>query len=132
MGASDIIEGTLKIIAPPDDAHPEAQYAWRVRVALVACSGLGLALIQGVLSLGVLPAVYPGFAKATDLASMVNEIRQNRLANVDGQLLDLRIKHCEAKSPEAKQLYWTKISQGMEEYQRLTGHPYNLPACSDL
>lgn len=130
-----MMEFILRILGglvPDHTADPEVQYRYQLRLGLtVAVTVLGLMAIT-VTAFGVVPAWSQGFAMATDVKQVVNEIRQNRAQTIDNQLLDLRIKHCEAKDDTARQLYWSKIAPLMYEYQTLTGHPYALPACADL
>lgn len=118
-------------LIPTTNHSPQAQFWWRVRVAGVVCTTfMGLVGVT-MAAFGAMPG-FEGFAKAGDLQSVVIEIRRNRAANLDGLILELRIKHCKGASDEARQLYWSKISPLMVEYRILTGQAYVLPACADL
>lgn len=119
-------------LVPDHTADPEVQYRYQLRLGLtVSIIVLWVASVT-VTAFGIVPAWSQGFALATDVKSVVQEIRANRAQTIDNQLLDLRIKHCEAKDDTARQLYWSKIAPLMQEYQELTKRPYPLPACSDL
>lgn len=119
-------------LVPDHTADPEVQYRYQLRLGLtVSVIALWIAAVT-VTAFGIVPAWSQGFALTADVKQVVNEIRQNRAQTVDSQLLDLRIKHCEAKDDTARQLYWSKIAPLMQEYQVLTGRPYPLPACADL
>lgn len=134
----DVIVGLWQSFIPPLHASPEAQYNWRVRVGVFTCLAFtGLCALAAV-SYGLVPQV-DGFAKAGDLNKQVllviNEVRGNRVEQIENELLNLRLKHCaaiKAGSEEAKILYWSKISERMTSYQQLTGRVYQLPQCSDL
>ena len=128
----DIILRFLGGLVPPHTADPEKQYRFLLRVGLTL-STLSLGLIAvTVTAFGWVPAWSQGFAMAIDVKGVVQEIRENRAQSIDNQILELRIKHCKAGTDEARQLYWGKISPLMDEYQRLTGSLYRLPACTDL
>jgi hypothetical protein len=127
----DWIVQIARLLLPPQDHNPRKQFLYQLRVGIVVCfTFMGLVGIT-LAAFGVTP-VFDGFAKSDDLKNVVSEIRQNRTTNVDSQLLELRIKHCDAKSSEAKRLYWSKIEQLLAEYFTLTGRQYQVPACTDL
>ena len=105
-------------------ASPEAQYMYRLRVALVACTAfLGL-LASTALAYGVLPW-FDGFARASD-------VRYIRVHMLDDSLLELRINNCRSPTMEARQEYYRRIVILKDEYFALTHIPYELPSCSDL
>jgi hypothetical protein len=128
----DFIPNMLKWIVPPPDADIAANHNWRWRIAtFTALSFFGVIAITG-LAFGVVPSVFPGFASAVALQDSVSEQRQHWVYQLDKQILDYRIQQCHAGTPEAKQLYFSKMQWLMEEYQRLTRQVYILPACGDL
>jgi len=132
MDATDLIAKGAAALIPPLHSTPEQQYNWRLRIGLSVCflfPALG-AVTAG--AFGLIPGVV-GFARASDLSTVVSEIRQNRTGDLDNRILDLRIKHCDAKSDEAKQLYWAKINALITEWRAITGLPaYQMPDCKDL
>jgi len=132
MGASELISMGISALIPPNEATPEQQYNWRLRIGIAVCLLFPMFVAGVAGAYGLVPGI-AGFARATDLASVVSEIRQNRLGELDNRILDLRIKHCDAKTDEAKQLYWAKINALISEWRALTGLPaYQLPNCTDL
>ena len=136
-----MMESILRILGglvPDHTADPEVQYRYQLRLGLtmsiVVASVLGLGAITAA-AFGLTPWSQ-GFARQADVqtnqSAIVKEIRQNRAQSVDASLLDLRIKHCQAKDDTSRQLYWSRIAALMQEYQRLTGQTWPLPSCSDL
>jgi hypothetical protein len=128
----DFVMRLLAGLVPDHTADPEVQYRYQLRLGLtVSIIALWVASVT-VAAFGLVPALSQGFALTADLKQVVIEIRTNRAQTIDNQLLDLRIKHCQAKDDAARQLYWSKISPLMVEYQQITSRPYLLPSCSDL
>lgn len=119
-------------LVPDHTADPEVQYRYQLRLGLTVSVVVLWILSVTITAFGIVPAWSQGFALQVDVKQVVNEIRANRAQTIDNQLLDLRIKHCEAKDDTARQLYWSKIAPLLQEYQQLTGRPYPLPACADL
>lgn len=119
-------------LVPTHTADPEVQYRYQLRLGLTMSIVVLWLVGVTINAFGLFPSWSQGFALQTDVKQVVTEIRQNRAQTIDNQLLDLRIKHCQAKDDMARQLYWSKIAPLMQEYQQLTGRPYPLPACADL
>ena len=132
MGLGDMITSIVSALIPPHDATPEEHYGWRLRMGLCVIflfSYLGMAT---AFAFGIVPGV-SGFARASDLSKVVSEIRRNRQGDLENRILDLRIKHCDAKTDEAKQLYWSRLNELIDGWRGLTQLPsYPLPACTDL
>lgn len=137
-------------LIPGPSASPKVQYLWRVRVGFTVCGTvLGIVVIL-MLELGVVPTVYGGVATVSQLSALSAQTTKDisalsaqitadekqrqadRETTLDTRILDLRIRHCAASTPEGRQLYWSKLAPRMDEYTRLTGHLYNLPDCKDL
>jgi hypothetical protein len=130
--AAEVVAKAAKSLVPPPDSEHSANYRWRWSIFLVSSSSfIGVCAIT-VLAFGLTPNVFGGFARASDVQANLAEQRTHWSYDADKNILDLRIKHCNATTPEAKQLYWSKISELLVRYQQLTGHPYTLPQCSDL
>jgi len=130
VGLIDPLVSIAEAVIPRADAPHSDQYRWRVSVGCVLLvTFIGLCGVTAF-AFGFIPG--SGFARASDLQSVVSEIRENRANTIDNQILELRIKHCQATTDEAKQLYWSKISVLMAEYQHLTGRAVVLPSCADL
>ena len=149
----DFVWRLLAGLQPEPNADAQAQYAWDRRIGLtisgVILMGIVLAVLVAAI-LGLVPMFSPGFLKAGELGRSTIEIK-SQIALVQKQvddsnvqdrarwsiqlsnaLLDVRSKHCKAKSEEAKRLYWDQISQMMSTYHGLTGQTYTLPQCGDL
>lgn len=122
----------LKWIVPPPDSDIAANHGWRWRIAAFTAMSFFGVIVMAVLAFGVVPQVFAGFASSLALQDSVAEQRQHWVYQLDKQILDYRINQCHAATPEARQLYYSKMQWLMEEYQKLTRQAYPLPACSDL
>jgi hypothetical protein len=128
----DFIVGMLNWIVPPPDTDAAGHRGWQWRIAaFTAMSFFGVVTIS-ILAFGLIPAVFAGFASSEALQATVSSSNQRWVYQLDKQILDYRINQCHATSPEARQLYFSKMQWLMEEYQRLTRQNYVLPACVDL
>lgn len=121
-------------LIPLHDSPPRQQYKWRVRVGLTLVVATMALVGRTFIDYGIWPAslVFSGFANAQDVQQIVARIDRKEARDLDNLLLELRIKHCSATSPEAKQLYWSRIAPLMVDYLNITGRNYALPACVDL
>ncbi len=127
----DLLARLLESLIPPLHASESAQYAWRVKVAAMACvSFLSVGTIS-VLAFGLAPG-FAGFARAADLNVVIQEIRANRAEILESEIIRARILHCKAATEEIKQLYWTRLAELLDKYRQATGRPYTLPVCADL
>jgi hypothetical protein len=128
----DIIPNMIKWIVPPPDSDAAANHGWRWRIAtFTAMSFFGVIAIT-ILAFGLIPNVFAGFASSLELQNNVAEQRQHWVYQLDKQILDYRIQQCHATTPEARQLYYSKMQWLMEEYQKLVRQNYFLPSCADL
>lgn len=139
-------------LRPKRNANPEERHRWGVRISVVLFwTTIGLVAVTA-LEWGSLAWLVgnAGFARADALASLAQaqkadvatlvaqrtadreQDRHDRIQTLDSRIVDLRIRHCQAPTPEGRQLYWTKIAQRMDEYTQLTGRGYPLPDCKDL
>lgn len=139
-------------LMPKRNANPEERHRWSVRVGFVlfwtACGLVAVTALEwGSLAWLVGNA---GFARADQLAALAQaqkadiatlvaqrtadkeQDKHDRISTLDSRIVDLRIRHCQAPTPEGRQLYWTKIAQRMDEYTQLTQRNYALPDCKDL
>lgn len=128
----DLLATLFGFLIPPPNSTHEEQYGWRVRVGvMLLITIVGLSIVTAFAFGWPIPGT--GFARAEEMHNVVAEIRENRATQIDGQILELRIKHCASKTDEARQLYWSKIAQLLNEYQNITGHTLAaLPSCADL
>ena len=125
-------------------------HAWKLRVGLSLSGAIVAILFLAVAIFGLYPPTFPPPLHAQDLAAtsdklraQIGAVRQDvsegarlnatwRVSQIDAALLDVRAKHCKAKTDEGRRLYWNSISSMLAEYQNITGRSYALPACSDL
>lgn len=128
----DFIPSLLRWIVPPPDSDTAANHSWRWRIATFTAMSFFGVVTMAILAFGVVPTVFAGFASSLSLQDSVTEQRQHWVYQLDKQILDYRINQCHASTPEARQLYYSKMQWLMEEYQKLTHQSYNLPACADL
>lgn len=128
----DILLRIFAGLMPTQGADPDKQYRYDLRMGITVSALFAVVAGAVILALGIFPGLSAGVAMNSDLRSVVAELKQNRAQTIDSQLLDLRIKHCQAKDETARQLYWSRIETLLQEYQRLTGQPWPLPACQDL
>ena len=128
----DFISAMLKWIVPPPDSDIGASHGWRIRIATFTAMSFFGVIVMAILAFGMVPVVFAGFASSMALENSVTEQRQHWVYQLDKQILDYRIQQCHASTPEARQLYYSKMEWLMQEYQKLTRQPYQLPACGDL
>jgi hypothetical protein len=128
----DLMGSMLNWIIPPPDADRAANVSWRWRVAIFTALSFFGVICLAVLSFGFIPLAFSGFATATALEATVTEQRQHWVYQLDKQVLDYRIDQCHAPTPEARQLYFSKMQWLLEEYQRINRQAYVLPTCAEL
>jgi hypothetical protein len=142
----EVITGFARWFIPPLDADPAHQYGWRLRLGVFTALSFGGVCGITAFAFGYVPPQYDGFVRVSQsqaqaaqtdqkIQAVITEIRANRAEAVENELLNLRIKHCQAiksSNAEATVLYWSKISDRMGKFQVLTGRVYALPACTDL
>lgn len=151
-GIDTIIEAIGAIstgLIPDQNAPARVQYLWRLRVGYVVCGLFFSVILMFLLAFGLVAWTgFEGFARASELtvlakASDVDALRtqhdtelalakKDRIATLDTRIIDLQVRHCQAKTTEGRQLYWSKIAPRMDEFTTLSGHPYPLPDCKDL
>jgi hypothetical protein len=130
---SEFFSALWELLVPPLDAEHEKQYGWRVRMAIIAASSFFGLIAVSALALGMAAWTgFEGFARASETQVIIGQLKDLRAGQIEESILQLRIKHCEADSAAAKQLYWERIAELMTKYQQITGRVYSLPACSDL
>ena len=151
----DLLKSIVDWFIPPVSHDEHVQYMWRLRIALFGCTSfLGVIVLFAYL-LGFIPTMQAPIL-AADLQPLHEQIKQtqvqiasvqqqasmnvdalrqdinaDRTERIEGELLQLRVKHCTAKGA-ARDLYWTRISSLLVKYQRLTGRTFPLANCTDL
>jgi hypothetical protein len=128
----ELKEFASRIKPPPHDAPPEIVNAWRWFVALVT-SAIGAALtVHILLACGYAAGFgYSGFARASDLSTMQQDLAKQRIRSLSREMLDAKQKQCLA-SGEAKRLYLSSYNDLRAEYYELTKREFPDPPCSDF
>ena len=88
---------------------------------------------------GAFPLLFPGFAHEdallqTDvrLTQAEDANKQLREVQLSDSILQLKDKECSLPKDAPKNVYAQTIIKAAQEYQRLAGVPYAVPACDDL
>lgn len=118
-----IITGA-KWLVPPIGASDLHQYGWRIRVALVACCALLLAVLGIASSHGLVPHV-SGFASE----HRVDEIWAS---NLTLQIQETRAQQCATADALAKSLLSAKLNWLMIEYDKVAPEPYRPVGCDEI
>lgn len=117
--------------------------AKRLTVKVVAWLALGGVGGLTVISFGFWQSLHPGFERvdkhSIDIDRLEQEIKGILSYNADHQAIDdskailqLKAQECQLPKDAPKDVYAQTIINSAEEYQRLTGRIYNIPACGDL
>lgn len=70
---------------------------------------------------------------AEDVQAVKLDVQGVKALIMRDRLFELKIKQCDASSPEGRQFYAREIQELGSEYTRLTGQlPPDTPGCSDL
>jgi hypothetical protein len=87
-----------------------------------------------VVSFGVWPAVYPGFANAEDQQQVQSDIGDLRVEALTTRIFNLRVSQCQAiKDGKSAAAYTVQLTEQLLLYEKLTGKVYqNLPKCEEL
>ncbi len=127
-------------------------YRWMQAVATITISCMAGLVVITILAFGLLPTIFTGFAKASDIQLTAESIKlmgenfekvlegQNkaRIRAVDAEIMQVQERKCknEKTSPrndEAISMARSKIIELMHEYEDLTnGKPYTLLTCDQL
>ena len=123
-------------LVPHENASPKAQYAWRVRIGFVACGTCVLFFFSQAIAFGLFPSISGGFAKAQHVNEIAADMKNGQAKILiqleDRDLFMLRVRHCNARTAEEKQLFWGQIETQMSERARIAGRPYDLPPCDSV
>jgi len=134
---------------PPPDGDPQVT-AWRrnVFIALSLQWGLGLT-IYALLSLGLVPIIFPGFASAVDMKvndsqhrelmkgqnEILSELQMRDVKNLETTMFDLRVMECAAlrtRNMDAARSYAIRIEERQQQYRMLTARTYTMKDCMEL
>lgn len=125
--------GLLKRLQPPlPGASDEEMYSWRWMMSIT--SGFtAIALAAHIaMACGFLTVVHPGFAMASDIRSLKEDLRGYKETQIEAQILDAQTKKCHQTNPQVRALYTGSLQKLMIEYQKLTGRTYPLPTCTEF
>jgi len=77
-------------------------------------------------SLGMVPALGSGFAKASDVQSITVSL-------LETSILDHRTRYCQAPDgTDMKSYFFAQTQNKVREYKSTTGSEFQLPPCKDL
>lgn len=72
------------------------------------------------------------FARAEDVQTVRQVLKEDHIERLDAQILALREKQCEAATPEAKKTYGERLHELIQKYLQVSGNPPRVPACDEL
>lgn len=122
----------MDALVPPYDSDPKRVELHRWRVTVVACTAFCGLILTTVISYGVLPGVFPGFATARDVNDLRQVLLDERSSILDQQIFQLRELNCASKSDSEKEMVRGRIQDLMQRYYNVTGRAYVLPSCQDF
>ena len=147
MVALEKMAATALALIPPVTASPKAQYQWRVRVGVVLAMLFIWATYLAAGIAGLVPSVV---ARASDIAEIDGKLKlvaqqvqavaddgkRTRLSMLVPQILDMQTRYCETQGRQAqaalRSLYRRQVDDLLDEYLKLKGQPFRLPACAEL
>ena len=146
MTPSDLLALPEKLL-PGDENDPRSVKRYRIRTALVACSGFLLTVFV------ILPAMFVGLPKVGQIAwagevddkiaaaisplnARLTNIEANQIELLRGwysqRLRDLQAARRTATDEHVKRRMDNEIDDAQARYRGLTGERYPLPACAEL
>lgn len=133
-----VIEVGEELVPPPEGSGEKALRRWRVWISLAACvNAFGLA-VHVALACGLAAPFYPGFVSANELTtvqsniqSVVEEMKQRRIGDLEANILDAKKKACQAAIP-VRSLYIAALVKMLTEYHKLTGEYFPEIDCANF
>lgn len=122
----------MDALVPPADSDPRAVEVHRWRVTVVACSAFCGLIVSIIISYGLVPGIFPGFATARDVNDLRQVLLDERSSILDQQIFQLRQLNCTSKSDSEREMVRGRIQDLMQRYYNVTGRSYDLPACGDF
>lgn len=120
-------------LIPPHDADPEKIYRWRVITAGVVIIMAAGTSFHIALACGFLPALFPGFASASDVQNITHQQIVMRVESLGDALYNLRKDQCisqQAGNLQAAQTQDQRIREKRAVYRDVSGgRDYELPPC---
>ena len=123
-----LLETLFKWVVPPGiHATDEEHYVWRI--GMVIALGAALLSIAGniAFSMGMTP-LSDGFATNEQVASFVKEVRTHRADDLTIDILNLRVKQCEAKG-DLRAILTQQLTKLLIDYKAEKGQEFPLPGC---
>jgi hypothetical protein len=74
----------------------------------------------------------PGFAAASDVVRLRQDVTAIRTENIEQQLFDTRVHQCAAQTTEPRRFYLERFQELLRRYKESTGSEYRAPECSEL
>lgn len=129
----DLLRLFFKWLTPPREGDSgEEHYRWRVSVSVVlGITAVGL-ILRTITSIGLVPALYPGYATTVDVAALAIEIRTARMQDLATKMLDLQPKRCSAVDENLRQVLTKELTEMQIEYRDKKGIDFPLPSCNEL
>jgi hypothetical protein len=154
----DIIKGFAVALIPPRDGDAERSYKWRVTVATLIFALGGVTLANTVLTWGMVPWIFLGFARVdtvvgierdqvefarkADVAKITAQIDRigealtmAQIATLDQQIYNLRVMQCNAiknGNREASLSHGDQLRSLQAQFRVLAQYDYPLRPCSEL
>lgn len=116
------------LITPPRKGDQDGHYRWQW---LVSMKLWGLFLFCVWAAGGFVAFGLDGFARADDVQTLQQEVRETRITALESQLFELRLKQCQAEGALRAALS-EQLAKRNRDYYELTGAHYPLPLCEDL
>lgn len=126
----------LKLLAtalvPPLTASLEQQYIHRLFTSIGMFFMASAISTVAALSFGLLPAFFPGFAGAQELASLQTIQTSMLVQQLDSDIFQTRKAQCEAESTDAKVLYTQRLQDKLGQYYELRKYIPRVPGCDEF
>lgn len=116
------------LITPPAKGDHDGNYRWQW---LISFKVWGILAFCAWAAGGFSAFGLDGFARAEDVQSLRQEVRETRLTALESQLFELRLKQCQAEGALRVALS-EQLAKLNRDYHELTGTNYQLPSCEDL
>lgn len=90
-------------------------------------NGVHIALVCGYLT-----GIYPGFAKADEVAKLAQLQQQQTALQLDNDIFRTREAQCHTLSGDAKILYTQRLQDKLQQWRSLQNYQYRLPGCEEF
>ncbi len=128
MGLPEIGIEVLKVMLPPKAGDDKAQQRWRWMMFLTVMS----LLVNAILSYGVVPGLFPGFALAANQAQVEKRVDILTTLGLEHEIKDKQMHWCVATDKALRQELRDDIERLENEYESVNRRRYSIPKCEDL